>query len=51
MVCLLRACKLRPDSSATLERFETGRLEAMNYVVVFEKSKTGWAAYVPIFLE
>ncbi len=29
------------------QRPETGRIETLNYVVVYEKSDTGWAAYVP----
>jgi predicted RNA binding protein YcfA (HicA-like mRNA interferase family)/predicted RNase H-like HicB family nuclease len=31
----------------TLNSDETGRVETMNYVVVYEKSATGWSAYVP----
>jgi predicted RNase H-like HicB family nuclease len=31
------------------QRAETGRIEGMNYVVVYEKSATGWSAYVPDF--
>src|SRR5208282_1027644 len=29
------------------QRLEAGRFEMTNYVVVYEKSSTGWAAYVP----
>jgi predicted RNA binding protein YcfA (HicA-like mRNA interferase family)/predicted RNase H-like HicB family nuclease len=37
------------DSSAgySEQRFQTSRVESMNYVVIYEKSATGWAAYVP----
>jgi predicted RNase H-like HicB family nuclease len=37
------------DSSSghSKQRLQTSRIEALNYVVVYEKSKTGWAAYVP----
>ena len=29
------------------QRPQTSRIETLNYVVIYEKSSTGWAAYVP----
>jgi hypothetical protein len=38
-----------PRQSGWKDEFipKAGRFEAMNYVVVYEKSATGWGAYVP----
>jgi predicted RNA binding protein YcfA (HicA-like mRNA interferase family)/predicted RNase H-like HicB family nuclease len=36
-----------PTGTLNQQRLETGWFEMMNYVVVYEKSSTGWAAYVP----
>ena len=43
---LVEAYEMLPRSigPVTFERFEASRFKAMNYVVIFEKSATGWGA-------
>jgi predicted RNase H-like HicB family nuclease len=42
-----RASKRRSSCGYFEQRFETSGAETVNYVVVYERSQTGWAAYVP----
>jgi predicted RNase H-like HicB family nuclease len=42
-----RSSERRPSTGHSQQRSEAGRAEAMKFVVVYEKSASGWGAYVP----
>jgi predicted RNase H-like HicB family nuclease len=41
------ASERRSSTGHSKQRPQTSRIETLNYVVIYEKSSTGWAAYVP----
>ena len=42
-----RSSERRSSTRHSQQRSKAGRVKAMKYVVVYEKSATGWGAYVP----